>query len=147
MRRWTGWWGAKRHVLDGPLGDPVAPSSSQPRRANGVVDDEILKRRGETAVAAGEGHVGYRRAVDAAGDPWGVTDQLAGGEPDVELTPAPGVTSLVERRGDRTAASTPSPPSCPPSNRDYELRPFIGLAGNELPAGEHNRMAQPQQRD
>lgn len=116
----------------------------------GVEDHQVLDHPGEPAVVTGEGDAGHGRTVLGAVDPPGVTDQLAGGEPDVDVTPSPGARSEVEPRRRHATASTASTTSAGPSSRpdrDHQRRTSAALASQQFEATQDHRMAQSKQRD
>ena len=131
-------------MVDGTLGHPATPGRNQVGRADDAVGDDGFECPDEAAAVAGEGLVCLRRVSCGADDTWGISDQCSGDEPKVDLASSSGASSLIEPEGYRLVASTPLPGLWPRRDPDHEIRPFIGLAGEEVPAVARHRIAQTQ---
>ena len=99
------------HVVHRPPRHPVAVRGGLLVADDGVVHDEILEGPGERRVVPRPRHLRHRRTAHRAVDSAGIGDQLAGGEPDIDVPPAALTTALVVERGQFAAATAAAPPA------------------------------------
>jgi hypothetical protein len=134
---------AHAHVVHRPPRHLVAVRGSLLVADDRVVHDEVLERLGEGRVVPRPRHRRDRRAVLGTVHPRCVGDQLTGGEPDIDVSPATLAAALVVERCTLVTATTTAASPRLAAQPHLEARPVTVM---QFPSSDHRLAVQPEHR-